>query len=204
VLKSNLSANEATVIIGALNSVQPTTAQIGREFKVTITPHSLSGASAAQLDVSLDAHEVAEPTLFTKDKSNSSPDQLSRVAQHTINTKVRLESIKLFEISSFTAMLERSRKNFPLLPPFFEVPYIGSFISLPLPGAKEFHRSTAVMSAIVVPTAADLANGLAFNNDRLAVSVESRGSAAVVSTPNDANCTDAGGNAHAISEKLFP
>jgi hypothetical protein len=169
VLKSNLTANEAAVIIGALNSVQPTTSKIGREFKITVTPHSLSGASAAQLDVSLDAHETAEPTLYSKDKNSS--DQVSRVAQHTINTKVRLESIKLFEVSSFTAMLERSRKNFPLVPPFVEVPYIGSFISIPLPGAKEFHRSTAVMSAIIVPTAAALANGLAFVSDRIAVSI---------------------------------
>lgn len=165
-IKANLSANEAAVIIGALNSVSPTTARIGREFKISVTPHSLSGASASQLEVSLDTNDVSEPTLYSNNKST--PDQTSRIARHGTSTRVRLESIKLFEISAFTAMLQRSRKNLPLVPPFMELPYIGSLVSIPLPGAKEFHRSTAVMSAIVVPTAADLANGIAFVSDRVA------------------------------------
>jgi len=167
VLKANLTANEAAVILGVLNSVAPSDSKIGRQFKIDITPHSLSGASSAELDISMITQETAEPTLFSGDKSKA--DNMSRVAQHNTTTKVRLESIKLFEISSFTAFLERSRRNFPLLLPFVELPYIGSFVSLPLPGAKEYHRSTAVMSAIVVPTAADLANGLRFVSDRLAV-----------------------------------
>ncbi len=167
VLKSNLTANEAATILGVLNSVTPTDSKIGRQFKIDITPRSLSGASSAELDISMTTQETAEPTLFSGDKSKA--DNISRVAQHNTQTKVRLESIKLFEISSFTAFLERSRRNFPLLLPFVELPYIGSFVSLPLPAAKEYHRSTAVMSAIVVPTAADLANGLRFVSDRVAV-----------------------------------
>jgi hypothetical protein len=35
-----------------------------------------------------------------------------------------------------------------------------------LPGAKEYHRSTAIVSAFIVPTAADLAYGTAFAHDR--------------------------------------
>ena len=174
VLKANLSANEAAVIIGALNSVKPATSKVGREFKIDVTPHSLSGASSAELDVSLNTSESAEPTLYSDSKSSS--DNLSRVGVHTTVTKVRLESIKLFEISSFTAVLQRSRRNFPLLPPFVEIPYIGSIFSVPLPGAKEYHRSTAIMSAVVVPTAADLANGIAFTKDRVLVSPERNGS----------------------------
>ena len=174
VLKANLSANEAAVIIGALNSVKPATSKVGREFKIDVTPHSLSGASSAELDVSLNTSESAEPTLYSDGKSSS--DNLSRVGVHTTVTKVRLESIKLFEISSFTAVLQRSRRNFPLLPPFVEIPYIGSIFSVPLPGAKEYHRSTAIMSAVVVPTAADLANGIAFTKDRVLVSPERNGS----------------------------
>jgi hypothetical protein len=36
-----------------------------------------------------------------------------------------------------------------------------------LPAAKEYHNSTAIVSAIVVPTAADLAYGLTFQSDRV-------------------------------------
>jgi hypothetical protein len=74
--------------------------------------------------------------------------------------------LKLFEVSAFSAMLERPRSKFPIVPPFFEVPYFGSFIGWPLPGAKVYHRSTAVVSAVIVPTAADLAFGIDFSADR--------------------------------------
>ena len=165
VLKTNLTANEAAVIIGALNSVQPTTSQVGREFKIDITPHSLSGASAAELDLNLTTAETAPPTRYAGGKSSA--DNLSRISKNNVSTKVRLESLKLFEISSFTAVVEQSRQNFPVLPPFVQIPYIGAFLSWPVPGAKEFHRSTAVMSAVVVPTAADIASGVVFSKDRV-------------------------------------
>lgn len=166
VLKANLSADEAAAIIGTLNSVKPSVSKVGREFKIDITPRSLSGASAAELEINMTTQETADPSLYTNGKADT--DNLSRMAKHTTETKVRLESAKLFEISTFTALLQRSRKNFPLLPPFVEIPYINSILSLPLPGAKEYHISTAIMSAVVVPTAADLASGLVFTDDRVA------------------------------------
>ena len=92
---------------------------------------------------------------------------LSRVAKHDTSTRVRVESIKLFEVSSFSAILQRSRPRFPLIPPFVELPYIGTIAGIPLPAAKEYHNSTAILSAIVVPTAADLAYGLTFQSDRV-------------------------------------
>jgi hypothetical protein len=165
VLKTNLTANEAAVLLGALNSVQPAEAKIGRQLKVDITPHAMAGASAAELDVKLTAEESAAPTRFTADKS--AEDNLSRVAKHDTTTKVRVDSLKLFEVSAFSAMLQRPRSKFPILPPFFEVPYFGSFIAYPIPGAKVYHRSSAIVSAIIVPTAADLAYGIDFTADRV-------------------------------------
>ncbi len=165
VLKTNLTANEAAVLLGALNSVQPAQAKIGRELKLDIIPHALAGASSAELEVKLTADESANPTLFKADKQTE--DTLSRVAKHDTNTRVRVESLKLFDVSAFSAMLQRPRSKFPIVPPLFEVPYFGSFIGWPLPGAKVYHRSTAIVSAIIVPTAADLAFGIEFNSDRL-------------------------------------
>jgi hypothetical protein len=165
VLKTNLSANEAAVLLGALNSVKPAEAKIGRQLKLDIIPHALAGASSAELDVKLTAGESGNPTFFTADKS--SEDNLSRVATHNTTTKVRVESLKLFEVSAFSAMLQRPRSKFPVLPPLFEVPYFGSFISFPVPGAKVYHRSTAIVSAVIVPTAADLAYGIDFTADRV-------------------------------------
>jgi hypothetical protein len=165
VLKTNLTANEAATLLGALNSVQPAQAKIGRELKLDITPHALAGASSAELEVKLNADESASPTLFKADKQ--SEDTLSRVAKHDTNTRVRVESLRLFDVSAFSALLQRPRSKFPIVPPFFEVPYFGSFIGLPLPGARVYHRSTAIVSAIIVPTAADLAFGIEFSSDRV-------------------------------------
>jgi hypothetical protein len=47
------------------------------------------------------------------------------------------------------------------------LPFVGNFASVPLPGAKEYHRSTAIVSAVIVPTAADLGFGIEFARDRL-------------------------------------
>jgi hypothetical protein len=43
---------------------------------------------------------------------------------------------------------------------------INDLIGLPLPGAKVYYRSTAIVSAIIVPTAADLAFGMQYTSDR--------------------------------------
>lgn len=187
VIKANLTADEAVVILGVLNSVKPSVSKVGREFKIDITPRSLSGASAAELEINMTTQETADPSLYTNGKSDS--DNLSRVAKHTTETKVRLESAKLFEISTFTALLQRSRRNFPLVPPFVELPYINSMVSLPRSGAKEYHISTAIMSAIVVPTAADLASGLVFTNDRIAlVTGDANDGSCPLSTAEKTNC----------------
>ena len=164
-LKVNLTADEAATVIGALNAVQPAVSKVGRQFKIDITPRSLAGASSAELEISLLTGDTADPTRYSNGKSDA--DNISRVAKQTTTTKVRLESVKLFEISSFSGTLQRSRQNIPILPPFFELPYVGSLLSLPVTPASQYHRSTAIMSAVVVPTAADLATGLEFTRDRV-------------------------------------
>ena len=108
----------------------------------------------------LNADESAGGPAYTGPGANDPAFNTSRVANYDTSTRVRVDSIKLFEVSSFSAIVERSRSRFPLLPPFVEIPYIGTFAGIPLGSAKEFHSSTAIVSAYVVPTAADIAYGL--------------------------------------------
>ena len=162
-------ALNATTGIAALAALVPPTTQarIGRDLSFYVTPYTLPGASSAELQVQLTAAEDAPPNLFQAGNATGSIDPLSRVAEHNVTTRVRVESIKLFELSSFSALIQRPRSKFPLIPPLIELPFIGSIASLPLPGAKEYHRSTAIVSAVIVPTAADLAYGINFAHDRL-------------------------------------
>jgi hypothetical protein len=156
-------------IYGALPAVlanyQTSYAQIGRQLSFTATPRSLATASSAEIAVTLNADESAGGPLYTGPGATDPAFNTSRVANHDTTTRVRVDSIKLFEVSSFSAIVERSRSRFPLLPPFVEIPYIGTFAGIPLGSAKEFHSSTAIISAYVVPTAADIAYGLHFVSD---------------------------------------
>jgi hypothetical protein len=156
------------LIAAALANYQSSFAQIGRQLSFTATPRSLATASSAEIAVVLNADESAGGPLYTGPGANDPAFNTSRVANHDTTTRVRVDSIKLFEVSSFSAIVERSRSRFPLLPPFVEIPYIGTFAGIPLGSAKEFHSSTAIVSAYVVPTAADIAYGLHFVSDLVA------------------------------------
>jgi hypothetical protein len=155
--------------LGAISNIlanyQTTYVQIGRQLSFSATPRSLATASSAEIAVTLNADESAGGPLYTGANATDPAFNTSRVASHDTSTRVRVDSIKLFEVSSFSAIVERSRSRFPLLPPFVEIPYIGTFAGIPLGAAKEFHSSTAIISAYVVPTAADIAYGLRFVSD---------------------------------------
>ena len=170
-LLQNISPIQAQVISGVLNDVQSSKIQIGPSLMIDVTPRSLSGASSAEIVATIKADTASNPTFFGGPQDSKAAD-ISRVAQHDTTTRVRVDSVRLFEVSTVNAELEKSRSRFPLLPPFVELPYIGTLIGVPLPVAKEYHTSAAVLSAIVIPTAADIVAGLRYRNDRLVASTE--------------------------------
>jgi hypothetical protein len=169
---SNFSMNEAQVLFGALQSYQTMKLNVGRQLNLTLRPRSLLGAHAAEMDVQLNADDTATaPNYWNPGAGGGSQGaaDLSHISQHDVTTHVRVDSIRLFEVSSFTAILSKGRDKFPILPPFVELPYIGTLAGIPLPAAKEYHNSTAVISAIIVPTATDIAYSLRFVADRVVV-----------------------------------
>ena len=179
---ADLSGNQAQALKVALQSYQTTEAQVGRTLSVQVQPRSLAGASAAEMDVTFHADESAKPSYWSNAPANNTtgPD-LSRVASHDITTHVHVDSLNLFEISSMTAILNAGRTKLPLLPPFVEIPYIGTLVGIPLPPAESYQTSTAILSAVVVPTATDLANGLRFRSDLVLEPLEG--------APNNQTCS---------------
>ncbi len=171
-VQANLGAHAAAALLAGLTAEKPAVARVGRGLTLQATPVSLITASASELDVTLEANEDDSSQVYFKDKDQTKQvDDTSRVSQHKVSTHVRVESMKLFELSSFSASLRRKNRSFPLIPPFVELPYIGSLVRFPLPADPVFHRSFAIVSAIVVPTAADLAFGIPFIGDRKVVAV---------------------------------
>jgi hypothetical protein len=174
---SPVAALPNTVLNGTLNPLTvatalaaitptPTHSFIGRQLALDITPHTLPGASSAELDVKLWAQEDSPPTVYPAGSSNGQSDTVSRVARHNVATKVRVESVKLFDLSSFSAMIQRPRAKLPIVPPLIQLPLINGILSIPLPAAKLYYGSSAIVSAIIVPTASDLAYGIEFTADR--------------------------------------
>jgi hypothetical protein len=160
-------ASTAAGMATALAAIAPTETHsiIGRQLTLDVIPHTLPGASSAELDVRLWAQEDSAPTIYSETGSTDN-DYVSRIARHNVATRVRVESVKLFDVSTFTAMIQRPRTKLPIVPPFIEIPLVSSILSVPLPAAKIYHASSAIVSAIIVPTAADLGYGIVFEDDR--------------------------------------
>lgn len=154
-----------SLLSGVLGSYQKTTAQIGRQLQLQVVPRSLATASSAEISVYMKAANPATTPVFTGGPPSAQQQNTSEVSNHEVTTRIRVDSVKLFELSSYSAVLQRSRSKIPLLPPFVEIPYIGTILGIPLPAAKEYHASTAIVSAMVVPTAADIGYGLRFLDD---------------------------------------
>lgn len=157
----------ANLITAAIRASAPSVATLGRSLTLKVTSNSLPGASAAELKLELETKDEPGSAKILRG-SESKDDPNTRVASHSVNTNVRVDSLKLFQVSSFAAELRRGRKPFPLLPPYVELPGIGSLVSLPMAPSRTFHRSFAIVSAVVLPTAADLASGISFSPDTIA------------------------------------
>lgn len=158
-LAANLVPGVALPFNAFLNmDTAPTVASLGHGLTLTVTSYSLQGGSAAELNVNLISQDEAPPAIIRG--TTSKTDTRSRVARHNLQTMVRVNSMRLFELSAFGAELRRGGESIPLIPPFIELPVIGSFARWPVAPSRIYHRSFAVASAVVLPTAADLVSAV--------------------------------------------
>src|ERR1051325_5107895 len=103
VLPSLGPSERVAALAGLLANFQTTYAQIGRSLNLTATPRTLSTASSAEISVTLNADESASPALYSAAGTPTDPAlNTSRVANHDTTTRVRIDAIKLFEVSSLT------------------------------------------------------------------------------------------------------
>ena len=167
VLGASPAQAPVSLLSGVLGSYQKTTAQIGRRLQLQAVPRSLASASSAEISVSMTAADSASTPVFSGGPLSATQQNTSAVSDHEVTTRVRVDSVKLFDLSSYSAVLQRSRSRLPLVPPFVEIPYVGTLVGIPLGAAKEYHSSTAIISAMVAPTAADIGFGLRFMFDRV-------------------------------------
>lgn len=148
------------------------TAEISKEAKLTFTPIALDTASSAELEVDFDVSEPTAPQ--TVNQKDSQKDTLDRVAEHHVQSHVRVESLKLFQLSSFSMELTHPERGtpIPVIGNAWEAiwgntPYISNLLRLPPYSRTVDNRSMVIVRAVVAPTAMDLGLSLRFESDRV-------------------------------------
>jgi hypothetical protein len=161
ILTGNLPANAATLALAGLAQLTPPkqTVSIGRELDMTVTPYTLSAANGAELDIDITAKDNGASVVAANSTGGGTPpdDLASRIAAHHVKSHVRLQSLKLFELSSLDSTLARSKEPWKPFDPYLELPIVGDLVRRPRHPDVIRQRGVVFISAVVVPTAADLA-----------------------------------------------
>lgn len=172
-LSGHLKGNPAQALglLASLAIPTPTTVEIKRGMGIRLTPRTLPTGSGAEIDVAIGIGEGdAAPTQIGE---GNNPHALDRVANHSVTTKVRVEAMKLFEVSTFMTTVHHPQPD-GIVPVvghawnslFGAVPGAGRLFKWRRRPAPMHHRSTALINAIVVPTPMDLVAGTRFKYDQ--------------------------------------
>jgi hypothetical protein len=175
-LRGVLQPKELTIMqaIANANSPQRITAEISKGAALTVTPNSLDSASSADLDLDFEVKDNTDSGNVTPSTAQKQ-DFLDRVADHHVITRVRVDSLKLFQVSALTMEITHKSPRKCFWNPFCAT-WEGFFGSIPgfgrvgqyTPAPKTVdNRSVAVVRAVIVPTSMDLGLGLRFVEDRI-------------------------------------
>jgi hypothetical protein len=117
--------------------------------------------------VNVTYNENAAATLSSDTTQSQASDDLnSRVSEHEVSTLVRMDSLKFFEISTMQSVIARQKARYKLIDPVVELPILDGLAF----GARRkpeviYNQSIIFMEASIMPTAADLGQGLVFRYD---------------------------------------
>jgi hypothetical protein len=167
-LFTGISPDKAIAILTALGATlnpSKVTAHIGRELDLTVTAHTLSGAYGAELDVQVNSKENGQ-SVYTQGASTTSDDLNSRVAAHSVNTHVRLDSLRLLQLSTMSSVLARSQPPWRPFDPYIEIPGLNMIVKHPKNPKEVYTQSLVFLDAMVVPSAIDLGYGFPITSDK--------------------------------------
>jgi hypothetical protein len=195
-LAGSLSSVAATIGAYAASQPQQVTAKVGSGLAMTVTPFTLSSAKGAELNVDVKYNENGAATLSSDaTKSNATDDLNSRVSAHEVSTLVRMDSLKFLEISTMQSVIARQRSPWKPIDPLFELPLLDN------PGIVIYRRkpemiydqSIIFLEASIMPTAADLGQGLIYESDDVATTSGS-GAAQIFAAHSSHDFGDWGGS----------
>ena len=179
--------------LAAILAPPKVTAELTKGVTLTVTPTSLDTASSAELTVNLLVNEP-DGGPQSVNSTATKQDLLDRVASHQVTDVVRVQSLKLFDLS--TLSMEITHPQTPTCVPLAEdqpgrtfsyiaavpfsvpcavwrsvfgsIPVAGRLFEWPRAPITVDNRSVAIIRATVVPTAMDFGEALTFEDDRIA------------------------------------
>jgi hypothetical protein len=165
------SVSEIISAIAAYKAAQPAqvTAKVGSGLSMTVTPYTMSSASGAELNVNVTYNENAAATISSDTTQSQANDDLnSRVSEHQVNTMVRMDALKFFEISTMQSVIARQRARWKPIDPVIEIPILdGLGYGVRRKPQVIYNQSVIFLEATIVPTAADLGNSLLIQYDKI-------------------------------------
>jgi hypothetical protein len=159
----------------ALAAPPQLSAQVNAQTTLNILPVSLDTANSAELDVSL---AISQPTstisASTASTSFIRQDMANSVANFSVQSKVRVDSLKLFQLSSLSMDITHpeSPVPFPIIGWVYDalfgtVPGMNDhFPAIPRDPKTIQNRTIAIVRAVIVPTAMDIGLSMPFVDDR--------------------------------------
>jgi len=147
-------------LIGAFGEQEAVWRELATGVSISVTPTVLRNAASAELNVDL---TVGDP-LVTASEADKKIKPLSRVTEHKLNTKVYINSLDIFDLSTFSSQVTRAgrRGQFPIVGPiwngiFGDVPVLGSLFSWKRGPRNVYHQSVILANSIINPTAMGVA-----------------------------------------------
>jgi hypothetical protein len=159
--------------VAAFGAAEPAqvTAKVGSGLSLVVTPYALSSDSGAELNVNVSYTENAAAMISSNAAQAQASDDLnSRVSNHQVQTLVRMDALKFFEVSTLQSVIARQKAPYKILDPIIELPILdglGVFPNIRRKPDVIYNQSVIFLQASILPTAADLGNSVRLQYDRI-------------------------------------
>ncbi len=127
--------------------------------ELTVTPHVLPGGGSAELEICLRVNHEDRGVETAGARAEVVP--LSRVAQHKADTKVYVDSLDVFGLSSLRLRTAQPRPDLAV-PVLSGIPLLGEMFQFPRGPNTVHHESMLLVVSTVLPTGMDLGTTLDF------------------------------------------
>jgi hypothetical protein len=156
-----IDASSAISILAALSKEDVRWRAMASGITLNITPTVFRDRTAALIDVAL---TIADPAKTNVSHSEQNPLRTpARISQSTLTTKINVNTMDLFAISSFNNQTTVTGRRWyvPLVGPVWEgvfgdIPVVGNLFSPIRPPINVQHQSIILTNTLIVPTAMGL------------------------------------------------